>query len=109
KLMLQERISLILGSDTPAGDGFGNPPGLNGRLEMQAWAENGAPPMRILRAATLDNATVLGIADEVGSIQVGKRADFLLLARNPLADVSAYDSIETIILDGQPIARETLR
>jgi imidazolonepropionase-like amidohydrolase len=109
KLMLQERISLILGSDTPAGDGFGNPPGLNGRLEMQAWAENGAPPMRILRAATLDNATVLGIADEVGSIQVGKRADLLLLARNPLADVSAYDSIETIILNGQPIARETLR
>jgi hypothetical protein len=33
----------------------------------------------------------------------------LLLAGNPLADVSAYDSIETIVLNGQPIARETLR
>jgi imidazolonepropionase-like amidohydrolase len=109
KLMLQERVSLVLGSDTPAGDGVGNPPGLNGRLEMQAWADNGAPPMLILRAATLEDAKALGVADEIGSIQIGTRAHLLLLTRNPLADVSAYDSIETIILNGQPITRETLR
>jgi hypothetical protein len=33
----------------------------------------------------------------------------LLLKQNPLVNVSAYDSIETIFLNGEPIARETLR
>jgi len=109
KLMLQEHVFLIFGSDTPAGDGFGNPPGLNGRLELQDWADAGAPLPVILRAATLDNAVALGLSQEVGSIEVGKRADLLLLRKNPLASVSAYDAIETIFLDGEPIARETLR
>ena len=109
KVMLQDEVSLVFGSDTPGVDGFGNPPGLNGRLEMQNWAEASAPLSLILRAATLDNAKALGLSKQLGSIEVGKRADLLLLKENPLATVSAYDSIETIFLNGEPIARETLR
>ena len=109
KLMLQEHVPLIFGSDTPGVDGFGNPPGLNGRLELQNWADAGAPLTLILRAATLDNAIVLGLSHELGSIEVGKRADLLLLKENPLTNISAYDSIETIFLDGEPITREDLR
>jgi imidazolonepropionase-like amidohydrolase len=109
KLMLQDHVPLILGSDTPAGDGFGNPPGLNGRLEMQDWAEAGASLPLILRAATLENAKALGLAQELGSIEVGKRADLLLLKQNPLDNISAYDSIDTIFLNGQPIARDSLK
>jgi imidazolonepropionase-like amidohydrolase len=109
KLMLKNHVPLIFGSDTPVGDGFGNPPGLNGRLEMQDWADAGAPLALILRAATLDNAAVLGLSRDLGSIEVGKRADLLLLKENPMAKISAYDSIETIFLNGEPIARESLR
>jgi imidazolonepropionase-like amidohydrolase len=109
KLMLKDGVPLIFGSDTPAGDGFGNPPGLNGRLELQDWADAGAPLPLILRAATLDNAIALGLSQELGSIEVGKRADLLLLSQKPLTTISAYDSIEMIFLNGQPIARETLR
>jgi imidazolonepropionase-like amidohydrolase len=109
KLMLQDHIPLLFGSDTPAGDGFGNPPGLNGRLELQDWADAGASLSVILRAATFDNAVALGLSREFGSIEVGKRADLLLLKENPLASISAYDSIETIFLNGEPIARDTLR
>jgi hypothetical protein len=109
KIMLQDRVPLLFGSDTPAGDGFGNPPGLNGRLELQEWADAGAPLPLILRAATLDNAIALGLSHELGSIEAGKRADLLLLTQNPLTNVSAYDSIEIVFLNGEPIARETLR
>jgi imidazolonepropionase-like amidohydrolase len=109
RIMLQDRVPLLFGSDTPAGDGFGNPPGLNGRLELQDWADAGAPLSLILRAATLDNAIAMGLSQELGSIETGKRADLLLLTRNPLANVSAYDAIEMIFLNGEPIARETLR
>lgn len=109
RLMLQDHVSVVFGSDTPGVDGFGNPPGLNGRLEMQNWADAGAPLSLILRAATLDNAMALGLSNELGSIEVGKKADLLLLKENPLANVSAYDTIETIFLNGEPIVREALR
>ena len=66
-------------------------------------------PILVLRAATLDNATALGLSHEPGSVEVGKRADLLLLEDNPLVSISAYDSIETIFLNGEPIAREALR
>lgn len=108
KIMLQDQVPVILGSDTPGVDGSGNPPGLNGRLEMQDWADAGAPLSLILRAATLDNASALGLSREVGSIEVGKRADLLLLRADPLKSSAAYDAIETIFLNGNPVARESL-
>jgi imidazolonepropionase-like amidohydrolase len=108
-VMLMDHVALIFGSDTPGVDGFGNPPGLNGRLELQNWADAGVPLPMILRAATIDNARALGLSRELGSIEVGKRADLLLLKHNPLSNISAYDSIETIFLNGEPIAREALR
>jgi imidazolonepropionase-like amidohydrolase len=97
----------LFGTDTPPDEGVGNPPGLNGRLEMQRWAEAGVPLPRILRAETLDNAAAFGLARELGSIEVGERADLLLLGVDPLEDVAAYDAIETIFLNGQPIAPES--
>ncbi|HEV2199898.1 MAG TPA: amidohydrolase family protein, partial [Bryobacteraceae bacterium] len=109
KFMLRDNVPLIFGSDTPAGDGFGNPPGLNGRLEMQDWADAGAPLGLILRAATLDNAKAFGQEREIGSIEVGKRADLVLLRANPLESVKAYDSIVTVFLNGEPIERDSLR
>ena len=75
---------------------------------MQNWADTGAALPLLLRAATLDNAKALGLSRELGSIEVGKRADLLLLRKNPLETISAYDAIETIFLNGQPIARESL-
>ena len=108
RLMLQDHVPLVFGSDTPSGDGYGNPPGLNGRLEMQDWASLGAPLALILRAATLDNAISLGLSDSLGSIQPGKRADLLLLGKNPLSDISAYDAIETVFLNGAPLPRDSL-
>jgi imidazolonepropionase-like amidohydrolase len=76
---------------------------------LQNWADAGVPLSVILRAATLENAKALHLSHELGSIEVGKRADLLLLKRNPLANISAYDSIETIFLNGAPVAREALR
>jgi imidazolonepropionase-like amidohydrolase len=108
RMMLAANVTLLLGSDTPSNEGIGNPPGLNGRLELQRWFEAGVPLARLLRAATLDNAATFGLSASLGSIEVGKRADLLLLGADPLTTVSAYDRIETIFLNGEPIARGTL-
>ena len=109
RIMREENVKLLFGSDTPSGDGgIGNPPGLNGRFEMTRWVEAGVPPARILRAATLDNAAAFGLASDRGTIEVGKRADLLLLRANPLENVAAYDTIETVFLSGKPISRAAL-
>ncbi len=43
--------------------------------------------------------------DEIGTVEVGKRADLLLLKENPLIDVAAYDTIEYLIEVGKAIER----
>ena len=48
RIMVEEKVRLLFGSDTPSGDGgIGNPPGLNGRLELSRWAEAGVPLSQI--------------------------------------------------------------
>jgi imidazolonepropionase-like amidohydrolase len=110
RLIKAAGIRLLFGTDTPAEEGdVGNPPGLNGRLEMQHWADDGIPLRQILSAATLENARAFGLARDRGSIEAGKRADLVLLSADPLKDVSAYDKIVVTILDGRPISRDSLR
>jgi imidazolonepropionase-like amidohydrolase len=43
-----------------------------------------------------------------GTIEVGKRADLLLLRKDPLKTIAAYDSIETIFLNGNALPRASL-
>jgi len=103
RLLAAERGKLLFGSDTPSGAGIGNPQGLNGRLELERWSEAGVPLEQIFRAATLENAMVFGLAVDRGTIEPGKRADLLLLGSNPLKTLKAYDSIESIFLNGKQI------
>jgi len=99
----------LFGSDTAVGTpGWGNPPGLSGLREMQAWVDAGIDLKTILRAATLDNAKAFGLDAELGSIEVGKRADLLLLTANPLQTLDAYDRIERVILGGEVIEHDSL-
>jgi len=108
KIMLAENVRLLFGTDTPSNEGIGNPPGLNGRMELNHWAEAGIPLSRILRAATLDNAKAFGLSAEIGTIEVGKRADLLLLHADPLKTIAAYDTIDTIFVNGISAGRESL-
>lgn len=107
RIMEAENVKLLFGTDTPSNEGIGNPPGLNGRLEMNHWADASVPPSRILCAATVDNAVAFGMSDR-GTIEVGKRADLLLLREDPLKSIAAYDSIDMIFLKGEPLPRKSL-
>ena len=99
---------LLFGSDTPSDPTYANPPGLNGRFEMDRWIDAGVTPRQLFSAATADNAAFYGLDEEIGTIMPGKRADLLLLRRNPLEDVVAYDAIDYVILGGVVIERSVL-
>jgi hypothetical protein len=96
------------GGDTPSARDFAHPPGLSGYRELRAMAAAGLSPRQIFDAATLENARLFGIDHEVGSVEVGKRADLLLLARNPLESAEAWDTLETVFVAGQPFDRAEL-
>jgi hypothetical protein len=99
---------LVFGSDTPSGPFYTQFPGINGREEMNRWVEMGISLTDLFKAMTISNAQRMGLSDEIGSIEKNKVANLLLLSKNPLENVTAYDSINWVILKGKPIAREQL-
>jgi imidazolonepropionase-like amidohydrolase len=107
--MSKDSANLLFATDTAVGGfGWGSPPGLPGYWEMQSWVRAGVPLKTLFEALTISNARAFGLDDEIGTIEVRKRADLLLLSGNPLEDVAAYNTIETVILGGEKIKRESL-
>ena len=92
---------LLFGSDTPSDETFANPPGLNGWFEIHRLQDAGMTPAQIFKAATLSNAEALHLNAQIGSVEVGKRANLLLLREDPSKTVRAYDRIVKVILRGQ--------
>ena len=100
KVLADSDGNLLFGTDTPASNAHTNPPGYNGYLEMKEWSKAGISLARILRAATINNAKAFNLGKTHGSIESGKIANLLILEKDPLADLSAYNSIMQIILNG---------
>ena len=99
--LAQHGAFFLFGSDTPSGPTPGNLPGLNGYLEMQRLVAAKMSLRQILEAATINNAKAFGLADRIGTIEIGKRANLLLLGRSPLESVEAYDSIRSVWIGGR--------
>jgi imidazolonepropionase-like amidohydrolase len=108
RFLAERDARLLFASDTPSAQLHTNPPGLNGRLEMDNWIAAGVSEAKLFRAMTIDNARIMRLDDEIGTIEPGKKANLLLLGSNPLESVTAYDAIETVFLHGRPITRESL-
>jgi len=79
----------------------GNLPGLNGYLEMRRLVAAQMSLRQLLEAATINNARAFGLIEQVGTIEIGKRANLLLLNRSPLESVEAYDSIRSVWIGGR--------
>ena len=70
----------------PGSDGM---PAFTLHRELELYAQAGIPNAAVLRIATLESAAVVGVSDQVGSIEAGKVADLVLLEGNPLQDISS--------------------
>ena len=69
--------------------------------ELELMADAGMTPAEALRAATVTPARMMGILDQVGTVEVGKRADLIVVRGDPLQDISVLANLEWVIKDGE--------
>lgn len=100
--------NFLFGTDTPSAPTYGNLPGLNAFLEMQQLQKAGMSLKQIFRAATISNARQFNLESHIGTIKPGKVANLVLMTKNPLETIEAYDSITTVFVHGKPISRKDL-
>ena len=119
--LLEQGVSVSLGADGAA---------CNNRLDMFTEMRTAAllqkalhgpevlPANHVLRMATIDGAKAMGLDSEIGSLEVGKRADLALvrldrLHSTPVSDVvsalvysAEVNDVDTVLIDGQLVMRE---
>ena len=73
-------------------------------LEMGLWARDGATPWQTLLAATRHAAAVCGVGDDLGTIEIGKLADVIVVGANPLDDVNNVRQLQIVIKAGRVVS-----
>jgi imidazolonepropionase-like amidohydrolase len=86
-------VPLSLGPDTPE-------PGLAALSEIVLLHRAGLPMADALRAATLNSARAIGLEEQIGTVEPGKRAHLVLFEANPLERPEAVLGAKTVIKDG---------
>lgn len=77
--------------------------------ELQIRVELGASPVEAIRMGTLDSAACLGLEHEVGSLQEGKTADFVVLDGDPAEDIAALRSVHEVYRNGRAVGATACR
>jgi imidazolonepropionase-like amidohydrolase len=75
-------------------------PGFAYHRELLALTYAGLPNHIVLKAATLNGAKALGLGDSLGSLEVNKLADLIIVNGNPLADIKHTHNIHRVITQG---------
>jgi imidazolonepropionase-like amidohydrolase len=70
--------------------------------QMELMVEAGLTPMQVIQAFSRNASEALGIDKDFGTLAVGKAADLLLVAKNPLDDIANMHDIAAVYLGGKP-------
>jgi imidazolonepropionase-like amidohydrolase len=74
--------------------------------ELEMLREAGFHPLEVIRSATLNGAEALGLADHIGSIEIGKSADFVIIEENPLKNLKVlYGTGAIKLTEGNKVVR----
>lgn len=100
KTLSEAGVTIAFGTDSGPPARF---QGFFEHMEAELMADAGLEPRAILQAATGDAARCLGKQGEIGTLEPGRWADFLVLDRNPLWDIRNLRSLESVWVAGRRI------
>ncbi|OIQ41768.1 MAG: amidohydrolase [Bacteroidetes bacterium MedPE-SWsnd-G1] len=75
--------------------------GLGAHWELWMLQQGGMSNHEALKAATINGAWYLGMDEEIGSLEVGKLADLIVLDKNPLEEIQNTDSVKYTMINGR--------
>lgn len=93
-------VRIAMGTDTGPPGRF---QGFFEHLELEMMVDAGLTPMQAIVAATGDAARCYGKAGQLGTIQTGAAADFVVLKGNPLDDIRATRTIQSVWIGGRKV------
>jgi imidazolonepropionase-like amidohydrolase len=102
----QAGVPIVVGTDTGVS---GVIPGFAVHDELSMLVEAGLTPQEALGSATRLPAVWLGIDSEVGTVEIGKRADLILLDANPLINIANTRKIGGVFVNGRWLDRSSLQ
>ena len=97
KAVSDSGLPIAMGTDA------GNPGTLHGPsvyAEMEAMQAAGLPPTKVLVSATLGGSRAIGREAELGTVEAGKLADFLVLGADPTADIANARKLRAVVRGG---------
>lgn len=103
--MHADGIGFLAGTDCACEGGL---PGYSLHDELQLFVESGFSPFEALQTATINPVKYLEMTDSLGTVEVGKIADLVILNKNPIENISATQQIFAVILNGDLITKEKI-
>jgi len=94
RLLHQAGVPIVAGTDQAV-------PGYSLDREIELYVQAGFTPMEAIQAATLVPARAMGMEKDSGTIEVGKRADVILVNGNPLQNISDIRKVSTVFAAGK--------
>ena len=99
-------VPIVMGTDSPQ---IFSVPGFSVHHEMALWVEAGMSPYEVLEAGTRRVAEYFGALDDFGTIEIGRRADLLLLTANPVDDVANVARRGGVMVNGNWWSEERIQ
>jgi len=106
KLFDTSGVKIMTGDD--AGGAIWLVPGFALHREFDEFASAGVSPLHVLQDATLNPAEFLGRTSTMGSVEVGKNADLVLLDANPIDSVQNLHKIDAVVRAGHYFSHQDL-
>jgi imidazolonepropionase-like amidohydrolase len=104
-MMARSGVGILAGTDTPNPYCF---PGFGIHDELALLVKCGLTPRQALQAATINPARYFGWEKKMGTVEVGKAADLVLLDANPLEDIRNAAKINAVFVRGRHLDRAVL-
>jgi len=101
KILSDAGVGVALGTDSGASSN--RFPGYFEHLEMELMVAAGLTPMEVIVSATGGAARCTGLDQDLGTLEAGKWADFLVLAANPLEDIANTKTLESVWIAGSRV------